>query len=128
MKRLAFCAILYVVCLAMASIAGGQQSSSIPADVCQAIEKFVATVNTAGAVKDKMERQKQYSVAIESLAAVVKRYGTDNLLQQATEFAEYTELIADTDPTDARFSDFVAKRIKSGGNLQSLCMPYTTSR
>jgi hypothetical protein len=128
MNRRAFCAIGCLVCLAMASIAGGQQNSGVPAEVCQAIEKFVATVNTSGAVKDKKERQKQYSVALESLAAVIKRYGSDNLLQQAREFVEYTELIADTDPTDPRFSDFLAKRIKSGGNLQSLCMPYTTSR
>jgi hypothetical protein len=128
MKKKACFAVLCALCITMALYAGAQQGSSVPKHVCEGIEKFVAATNTAGATRDKTARQKQYSDALDSLTVVVNGYGGENLLQQARELAEYTELMAATDPTDSRFSEFIAKRLKSANNLQSICIPYTTSR
>jgi hypothetical protein len=128
MKRQLLCSILGLICLAMASIAEAQPGSAVPAEVCQAIDQYVAQIYTAGAGTDKAARQEQYSAALKPLTAVLKRRSMDHLLSQATEFAQYTELVASTDPTDAKFGELLEKRLKSGAALQEVCMPYTTKR
>ena len=128
MKREVLLFIMGLICLASPSIAGAQQSSKIPADVCQAIEQYVAQINVAGAGKDKFTRQQEYAAALNTLTAVLKRYGKDNISTQANEFARYTELVAVTDATDAKFGELVDKRLKSRAALQDICMPYTTAR
>jgi hypothetical protein len=107
---------------------GAQSSSQVPEEVCQAIEQCVAQINVAGAIRDKSTRQQQYSNALSTLTPVLKRYGKENLSTQAAEFAQYTELVAGTDPTDAKFGELVEKRLKSRALLQNICMPYTTTR
>ncbi len=128
MKRQLLCFILGLICLATASIAGAQQISGVPAEVCQALDHYVAAIYTAGAETDKAARQEQYSAALKTLTEVLKRHSKDHLLTQATGFAQYTELVASTDPTDAKFGEHLEKRLKSGAALQDLCMPYTTKR
>lgn len=119
---------LGMICLAMASIVGAQQGSGVPAEVCQAIDQYVAEIYTVGAGTDKAARQDQYSVALQRLSAVLKKHNKDQVVTQAAEFAQYTELVASTDPTDAKFGELVSKRLKSGAALQDLCLPYTTKR
>lgn len=128
MKWQFLCLILGMICLAMASIAGAQQTSDVPTEVCQAIDQYVAEIYTAGAGTDKAARQEQYSAALKTLTAVLKRHNNDHVVTQAAEFAQYTELVAGTDPTDAKFGEFLSKRLKSGAALLDLCMPYTTKR
>jgi hypothetical protein len=120
--------VIGLICLAVVSIAGAQQASNIPAEVCQAIEQFVARVNSAGVESAARVRQEQYDSALNTLATVVKRHGMPDLLNKATEFANATEAMAVTDSTNARFSELVSKKLKAGEVLQEMCMPYTTSR
>jgi hypothetical protein len=127
-KRLILLLIAAAFIPAMALGAGGLESSTVPADVCKAIEQYVARVNTIGALSDKAERQGYYSKALSDLEPVIRRYKMDPLLPMAKEFAEATELVTVTDPVDGKFGELTDKRLKSRAALQNLCMPYTTAR
>lgn len=128
MKRLILWLIAAALFPAMALVAVAQDSSTVPADVCKAIEQYVARVNTIGTLSDKSARQEYYSKALSDLEPVIKRYKMDRLLPLATEFSQYTELVAVTDPVDAKFGEVTDKRLKSRAALQNICMPYTTAR
>jgi hypothetical protein len=120
--------VIGLICLAVVSIAGAQQAPNIPAEVCQSLEQYVARVNSAGVESAMRVRQEQYDAALTTLSTVLKRHGMADLLTKATEFANATEAMAVTDPTNAQFGDLVSKKLKSGAALQDVCMPYTTAR
>jgi hypothetical protein len=128
MIRRILISIVGLICLTSAATSGAQKGATVPAEVCQAIEQYVAQINTAGTLKEKAARDESCAAALKALNEVLKRYGKNNLSAQASEFAKYSELVASTDPTDANFGELVSKRLKSRAVLQELCMPYTTGR
>ncbi|MFH0824392.1 MAG: hypothetical protein V2B18_16690 [Pseudomonadota bacterium] len=111
-----FC--LLAVCMSFA-----QQKSSLPEDVCNAIEQYVAQITVAGTGKDKAARLERYSSALKALTEVLKRHKKDDLLKSAEEFAKCTEDVAGVDPTNAKFGEFTQKKLLAGSALKALCMP-----
>jgi hypothetical protein len=120
--------IIGIVCVFASLPAGAQQAPDVPPAVCQAIEQYVALINSAAANRDKALRQEQYSTALKALSAVLKQHSKEALTAPALEFAERTEDVACCDPGAAKFGDLAQKRLNAGAALQNICLPYTTSR
>jgi hypothetical protein len=127
-KRKILGSILGIICLAMVSIADAQQSSDMPAAVCQALEHYVAQINSTVAVSEKPARQEHYTVALSALTPVLKQYKKDQLLAQAAEYAQYCELVTAADPTNPKLGELLDKKLKLGAALQGLCLPSPSSR
>ncbi len=71
MKRQILISILVLIGLTSAAISGAQQKSTLPAQVCQAIEQYVAEINTAGTLKTKAAREEQYAASMTALTKVL---------------------------------------------------------
>lgn len=120
--------VLGLFLLAGAALSRAQQAPTMPTDVCQAIEVYVAQINTAGSLTAKAERERLYASSLKDLNGVLKRYGKQDLSTKASEFADYTEQVTSCDPTNSTFGALVEKQLQSRAWLQNLCMPYTTAR
>jgi hypothetical protein len=136
MKRLALWIMLGAICLGIVSIGQAQQNRGtgkmafreLPAGVCRAIEQYIAKVDAARSLTDKASREEKYAEAREELAAVLKSYDKAFLITEATDYAGYTELVAGTDPTDAKFNDAVEKRLRARTALLEICENGTVTR
>lgn len=135
MKIFALCAtlgaiIFGLICFAGAQSTGGdsQSTSGAPADLCNSIELYVATIDATRSVKEKDRREARYIEAQKEIGPVLKRYNKAQLMDAASSYATYTESVLITDPTNASFSDLVAKRLKSRTALMEICAPFTTQR
>jgi len=136
MKKLWLCLIVGATCLGIVSSAGSQQgqgkgkasSGDLPAAVCQAIEQYIAKIDSARSISDKTQRTEKYTAAENELATVLKRHDRDSLLTQASAYARYTELVASSDPSDTKFSGLLEQRLNSRAALLEMCASYTTSR
>ncbi|MGB6064814.1 MAG: hypothetical protein WBG50_08390 [Desulfomonilaceae bacterium] len=136
MKRLTLCLILGIFCAAIVSFAGAQQSTgkgkstskALPAEVCKAIEKYVAKVDSARSMNDKSSREKKYNQAQEDLAKVLTKYGKSALLSEASKYVLYTELVVGGDAKDVNLDQLIDQRLKKRTSLLEMCSPYTTKR
>ena len=136
MKKLWLCLIVGATCLGIVSSAGSQQgqgkgkasSGDLPAAVCQAIEQYIAKIDSARSISDKTQRTERYAAAEDELSAALKRNDRASLLDQVSTYARYTELVASGDPTDAKFTELLEQRLNSRAALLEMCSSYTTSR
>jgi hypothetical protein len=127
-SRRIFCLVLGVLWLIAAPPSGAQQGPDMPVAVCEAIEEYVAQINSAAANKNKVSRQEQYSAALNMLSAALKQHNKESLLKPAKDFTDSTELVVCCDPSNAKYGELVKNRLNAGSALQKICMPYTTSR
>ncbi len=128
MKTSASCLIFTIVFLGITGFAVAQNKSEPPSELCNAIAQFVAEIDATRAIKDKAKREANYTEAQKELAMVLKTYGKPLLLDAASSYAHYTELVFNADPRDSAFSDLVDKRLKSRTDLMNPCAPFTTQR
>jgi hypothetical protein len=128
MKESMWCLIFTIVFLGMTGFALAQNKGEPSSELCNAIEQFVAEIDATRAIKDKARRDANYTEAQKELAMVLKTYGKPLLLDAASSYAHYTELVLNADPRDPAFSDLVDKRLKSRTDLMNPCAPFTTRR
>ena len=136
MKRLALYLTLGIFCAAIVSFAGAQQSTrkgkstsrGLPAEVCKALEQYVAKVDSARSMNEKASRDVKYKQAQEELAAVLKKYGKSALLSEASDYARYTELVVSVDAKDANMDQLIDQRLKKRTSLLEMCSTYSTRR
>jgi hypothetical protein len=128
MKRLFFVYTLGLMCLFLAESSSAQQGSSVPAEVCAAIEQYVAQINSTAAITVKADREAQYASALKTLTEVLTKHKQDTIIAKAAELADYSEQAAACDPSDPKFGGILEKRLQSRAWLQNVCMPYTTAR
>jgi hypothetical protein len=103
-------------------------SEKLSAEVCRAIEHFIAQIDSARGFRDKAVREEKYASAQKSLAEVLKRHDNLALLSVASEYARYTELVASGDPKDAKLDELLENRLKSRTALLELCTDYVSRR
>lgn len=128
MKKLVVIFTLGFVCSLLTGICTAQQGSSVPAEVCGAIEQYVAQINSTAAITVKADREAQSTSALKVLNQVLSKYKQDTVSAKANEFAEYSERAAACDPSDPKFGNILEKQLQLRSWLQNVCMPYTTAR
>lgn len=135
MARLLVWLLVGTICAGMLTIAAAQQgtgsaksSSQLPAEVCQAMEQYVAGIDAARSMKEKKVRQEKYRKALEELAAVLKPRGETALVSQAEAYAQLSEQVVVADPSNQRFDEMVDARLKTRSALLQRCENYTSTR
>lgn len=136
MKRLVQWLMLGTICLAIVSFAVAQggtgkaksNSKQLPAEVCKAIEQFIAQIDSARSVKEKAAREAKFAKAQDELAMVLKRNDKLALLSEASAYIRYTELVVSGDAKDANLDELLQKRLETRSGLLGLCTSYTTTR
>lgn len=123
-------------CLAVVSVAGGQAgpdrgkgSAQAPSrDVCQALESYVAKIDTAKSINEASERAKKYAEAQSQLEQVLKKANQASILEDVVAYASYTEAVAIKDATDPGLGAALERRSKMREYILQLCMGYTITR
>lgn len=128
MKRLVICSIIGLIYSFYVIPSGAQQGPSVPTEVCQAIEQYVAQIDSASAIDSRKQREALYASALKDLNEVLNKTRQLGLYVKASDFANFSEQAISCDPSDANFASFLEKKLQSRTWLQNLCMPYTTSR
>jgi len=136
MKRTTVCMIVGAILLGMISLVEAQQapdrgkplSKALPAEVCAALEQYVAKVDAAGSIKEPERRAEKYAEAQKGLTEVVTRKEQASLLEDALAYPKLVEQVVATDPTTKGFDELLDKRIKMRGTLLEACSNYTTTR
>jgi len=136
MKRLAIWMMAWAICLGVGPITEAQQSGgaekassrALPAQECKAIEQYIAKIDSARSIKEKAQREEKYAGAQAELKAALKGRDDAALLDQASEYAKATELVASTDPTESKLSEILDKRLKLRSALLDRCEDYTATR
>lgn len=136
MKSLLLCLVIAMVCTGLESPArcqepGKQTKSSpdtLPAEVCTALQAYIAKVSTARSLTDKAKRQERYNEAKAQLEPTLRRHNRTGLLAQALSFASYSEQVVATDAADPKLPDLLDKRAKSRQTLLGSCADYVTAR
>ena len=136
MKRLALWMIAGAIFLGVGAVfeaqqsggAGKTSSAALPANVCKAIEQYIAKIDASRSVKDKGQREERYSEAQTELKSAFKGRDDAPIIAEAEDYARYTEQIANTDPTDTRLTDILDKRLKFRSALLDRCEGYTATR
>jgi len=108
--------------------AGKPISTSPPREACQAIEAYVAKVDTAKSISDSAKRAEHYAQARQDLEKVLKRLNQDTLLAMASDYVPYTDQVATAEATDPKLSEYLEKRSKLREKLLEICSGYTISR
>lgn len=135
MARLAVWVLVGTICAGMLTIAAAQQgtgsaksSSQLPAEVCQAMEQYVASIDAARSKKEKTVRREKYGKALQALTAVLKPLGESALLAQAEAYVQYSEQVVVGDPSNPKFDEMVDTRLKTRSALLQRCEGYTSTR
>jgi len=136
MKRLVIWMMAWAICLGVGPITEAQQSSgaekasarALPAQECKAIEQYIAKIDAARSIREKAKREEKYEEAQAELKAALKGRDDATLLDQASEYAKSTELVASTDPTDSKLSEILDRRLKLRSGLLERCQDYTATR
>jgi len=130
------CLIVGAICLAIASAGSADQSGEggkaysgkLPDEVCRAIEQYIAAIDAARALKDKADRGERYAAAQQALMAGLQRFGKTSLLADITSYAQQSELVSTTDPTDVTFDKRIAERLNTRSKLLDWCSSFTIKR
>lgn len=136
MKRRTLCLIAGAIFLGMVTMSAAKQdagkgkpsSGSLSADVCSAMEQYLARIDAAGALKEKAKREEKYAEARKELTEVLKRHDRASLLAEALEYENAAEQVVTADPTTDSFPGLVEKRINLRGELLGRCPNFKTTR
>ena len=136
MKGTTLCLIVGAIFLGMVSLVEAQRDTSqgkpaakaLPAEVCSALEQYLAKIDAAGSLRDATKREEKYTEAQKELSEVLTRSERASLLKDALEYAKFVEQVVITDPTTKGFDGLLDKRIKMRGRLLEACSNYTTTR
>lgn len=136
MVRLALCVLVGTMFAGLLTVGYAQQDTSVAktstnqltAEVCKAIEGYVARIDAARSIKEKDRREERYRQALESLTAVLKSQGETGLLAEAAQYAQFCEIVVSSDPTNPQFDVMVDKRLKTRSKLLQPCEGYTSTR
>lgn len=136
MSKLVVWILVGTICAGLPMIAqaqqgsGGAKSSSaqLPAEVCKAMERYVAQIDAARSLKEKTLREEKYREGLEGLTAVLKPRGETSLLAQAEEYARLCEAVVTADSTNPKLDEMVNKRLMTRSQLLQRCEDYTSTR
>lgn len=111
-------AILVLMLSAMPALSAGQ---GLPPELCRAMQTYIAQVDSAQGIVNKSERDAKYAAAKESIKAALSKFGKDSLFVQAASYADQTETVVNTDPTNSNLPDLLDKRLRIRAGLLELC-------
>ena len=134
MNRLVLCLVIGALCVGLGATAEAQvpgnrkgpSSVPLPAQVCTAVEAYIAKVTSARSMGDKTKRQKEYDEAKSQLEPILRRYNRDAALAEALSFASYSEQVVTTDAADPKLAGLLDKRARSRQRLLDSCRDYGT--
>jgi len=136
MKTAVLFIVAVIVCMALLTSVGAQAQSektkssqdTLPREACQALENYIANIDSAQSQPDSSRRAERYKEAKDKLEPVMKRYGKSAVLEQAYQYATYTDEIVTSDAADARLGDKMDQRLKLRAKLLGMCENYTATR
>jgi len=136
MKALLLSLMVVLTCLGMISAAGAQSSAgsgkstagSPPPQVCQAIETYVAKIDSAKSKSEPSQRATAYAAAKSELETVLKRYNQTSLFEVASDYAAITEQVVTSDSSTPNLDGLLDKRLTLRASLLEICSSYTISR
>ena len=129
MTRQALCIMVGILFVATLSSVAAQQiktnqpSSSVklPADVCQAVQQYVAKIDAARSMNEASKREQTYAQAQKQLEPVLQRHKQMAIADMGSEYAKLTETVVKTDSTDPKLPKLLDERLALRAKLLDHC-------